>query len=117
LIKLNDLQIRKTEQNITDIFFKFEDTKITPEQHKFLKNRLENYRHFINEDYSMELSLEHLYHLETLIINLTLAIPDHIMTNDIGEYTEMVMDQINTFRNFYNAQNIFFEKENLLNLR
>jgi hypothetical protein len=111
LIKLNDLKIKKTEQNATDIFFKFGDTKITLEQHEFLKSRLENYKKYIPNEYSIELELEHQYHIEELIINLILKIPEHVMTDDLSEYTEIIMDQINVFRNFYDSQNIIFKNK------
>jgi hypothetical protein len=111
MIKLNDLKIKKTEQNVTDIFFKFEDTKVTSEQYQFLEDRLENYRKYINKEYSIELELEHQYHIEKLIMNLNLKIPEHIMTDDLGEYTEIIMDQINVFRNFYDSQNIIFNNK------
>ena len=37
LIKLNDLKIRKTEQNATDILFKFEDEQVTLDSMSSLK--------------------------------------------------------------------------------
>ena len=111
LIKLNDLKIRKTEQNATDILFKFEDEQVTLEQHEFLKNRFENYNKYVPSEYSIELELEHQYHTEELIMNLELKIPEHIMTDDLSEYTEIIMDQINLFRNFYDSQNIIFKNK------
>ncbi len=111
MIKLKDLKISKTEQNITNISFKFEDTKVTTEQNQFLKDRLENYRKYIPKDYSMKLRLEHQYYTEKLIIKLTLTIPEHIMTDDLSEYTEIVMDQINIFRDFYDSQNIILQNK------
>lgn len=111
MIKLNDLKVKKTEQNLTDLFFKFEDTQINSEQYEFLKNRFGNYKKYIPKDYSMEVELEHQYHLEKLIINLTLKIPEQIMTDDLGEYTEIIMDQINIFRTFYDSQNIIFKNK------
>ena len=111
MIKLNDLKIRKTEQNITNIYFKFEDTEVTLEQHDFLKNRLENYKEYIPKEYSMKLELEHQYYREKLILNLTLKIPEQFMPDDLSEYTEIIMDQINIFRNFYDSQNIIYKNK------
>ena len=59
----------------------------------------------------MELEIEHQYHLEKLIIKLILKIPEHIMTDDLSEYTEIIMDQINIFREFYDSQNIIFKNK------
>jgi hypothetical protein len=111
LIKLNDLKIRKTEQNNTDIFFKFEDPEVTIEQFHFLYDRLENYGKYINKEYSMELELEHQYPIEMLIIKLLVKIPENLMTEDLSEYTEIIMDQINIFRNFYDSQNIIYKNK------
>ena len=44
-------------------------------------------------------------------MNLVLKIPEHIMTDDLSEYTEIIMDQINLFRNFYDSQNIIFKNK------
>lgn len=112
IIKLVDIKINNKKSEATDLFLKFEDNNVNKDQYTFLKDKLDTFKFYIDNDYSMISEIQYDEFLELLIIGITIIIPDQFMPKDFEKCTEIIVDKMNLFRNFYEAQNELYKKNN-----
>jgi hypothetical protein len=108
-IKIIDIKIKKINPLATDLFLKFEDDNVDQDQYTFLKDKIDNFKYYINHEYSMESEIIYNEVSEILIIGITTIIPDQFMPKDFEKCAEIIMNKINLFRNFYEAQNQLYK--------
>ena len=79
----------------------FEDNRISKEQYSFLKNHLDQYRWYIDDEYPI--ISETIYNESSgmLLISLNIMIPECLMPMDVKNQTQRMTDHINKFPNFY----------------
>lgn len=112
IIKLVDIKINNKKSEATDLSLKFEDNNVNKDQYTFLKDKLDTFKFYIDNDYSMISEIQYDEFLELLIIGITIIIPDQFMPKDFEKCTEIIVDKMNLFRNFYEAQNELYKKNN-----
>ncbi len=116
MIKIRDINIDNKKSTTTDIYLEFGDDEVNKDLYNFLQERIETFRLYIDHDYDMESKIEYDGTLETLIIGITIIIPEKLLVIDLQKCTEIIINKINLFRKFYEAQNtIYNKKSNKLN--
>jgi hypothetical protein len=113
MLKTNDIQIEKIKLAETNIFATLEDSEVQPEKYFFLKNRLNTYKFYINSEYSIKSKIEYDESSKLLSIGINIIIPDNYIPEDTKKANEILMDPIDTFQLFYDAQNKIYEKKQL----
>jgi hypothetical protein len=113
MLKTNDIQIEKIKLAETYISAKLEDPEVQVEQYYFLKDRLITYKFYINSEYSLKSEIEYDESSKLLSIGINIIIPDHYIPDDTKKANEILMDPINTFQLFYDAQNKIYERKHL----
>ncbi len=105
-------EINKIKPFSTDIIFTFEDTGVSKKQYSFLKNRLDQYNWYIDDDYSMisETMLEE--SSEILLIAIVIVIPDRLMPKNNDDLTQIITEHINRFPKFYERITEQFNPDN-----
>ena len=111
MLKTNDIQINKIKLEATNISVTFEEPEVHPEQYIFVKDRLNNYKLYINSEYSFKSELQYDKSSQILAIGINIIIPDHYIPKDPNKANEILMDPINTFQMFYNAQNEIYKRK------
>jgi hypothetical protein len=111
MIKINDIKVNKTKPSATDLYLKFECEEVNEEKCDFIKDRLDTYKHYIDKEYALKYEMEHNEFAERLSIGINITIPDHLMPQGLEEGSELIIEQIKLFRNFYEAQNKIFQKK------
>ena len=110
MIKFIKVKIIKTEPGSTDVLMKFEGRGVIREQYLFLEDRLDNFRLYMNPEELLKSEAQYDESLKKLLISLTFRTPDRYMPTDIEKAVEKFMGIMNTFQNFYEAQNEIFKK-------
>ena len=105
MLKTNDIHINKIKLEATNLSVTFEEPEVHPEQYIFLKYRLNNYKLYINSEYSFKSELQYNKSTQLLSIRINIIIPDYYIPKDPTKANEILMDPINTFQIFYDAQN------------
>lgn len=113
MLKTNDIQIEKIKFEATNIYAKLEDPEVQPKQYNFLKDRLATYKFYIHSEYSLKSELEYDEPSKLLSIGINIIIPDQYIPDDTKKANEILMDPINTFQLFYDAQNKIYERKHL----
>ena len=111
MIKISDIKVNKIKPSTTDLFLKFECEGVNEEQYDFLKDRMETYKEYIDKENSLVYGMEYNEFAERLFIEISIIIPDHLMPQDIEDGSDLIIEQIKLFRNFYEAQNEIFQKK------
>jgi hypothetical protein len=112
MLKNNNFQIDKIELAATNISATWEDPEVQPEQYSFLKDRLNTYKFYINSEYSLKSEIEYDESSKLLYIEINIIIPEQYIPDDTKKANEILMDPINTFQLFYDAQNKIYERKN-----
>jgi len=116
MLKLSEFSISKIKSVSTEIFIKFEDTDLSPEQYFFLKNQLNKYNLYINSDYSLKYQVQYNNSSRQSLIRIKIIIPNHLIPSDTIKANKILMEPINTFQLFYDAQNNIYKKKYARNL-
>ena len=101
----------------TYISLKFEDTCLSKDQYKFLKERLKMFEFYINSEYSLEYQTQYNESSELLLIGITIINRYHYYnpgsshTKRSWEINWNNYDPIIIFQKFYEAQNTIFKKK------
>jgi hypothetical protein len=111
MIKFIKVKIIKTKPGKTDILLKFEDREISQEQFRFLKDKLDNFKLYLDPENLLKSETEYDEISKKLFIAMTLRTPDSFIPRDIENVAEKFMDIMNTFQNFYEAQIEIFNKQ------
>jgi hypothetical protein len=111
MLKTNDIQINKIKLAGTNISATLEDTEVQPEHYSFLKDRLTTYKFYINSEYSLKSEIQYDESSKLLSIGINIIIPVHYIQNDQDNANEILMDPINTFQIFYDAQNEIYKRK------
>lgn len=61
----------------------------------------------------MESEIEYNELLGNLLIKITIIIPEKRMPKDLEKCMEIIMNKINVFQNFYDAQNEIYKRKNM----
>ena len=85
MIKIRDINIDNKKSTTTDIYLEFGDDEVNEDLYNFLKERIETFRLYIDYDYDMESKIEYDGTLETLIIGITIIIPEKLLVIDSAE--------------------------------
>ncbi len=112
MIKIVDIKVNNKKPTTTDIYLKFEDDKVNEDRYNFLKERLDTFRLYVDNNYSIESEIEYDEILETLTIGITITLPEKLLSINLQKCTEIIINNINLFRNFYEAQNEIYKKKN-----
>ncbi|WP_048191908.1 hypothetical protein [Methanobacterium sp. SMA-27] len=107
MIKIVDIKTNEN-QTSTHIFLKFEDTPVNKELYTYLKEELDKFKLYTDNDYSTKLEIKYDEILETLTMEITIIIPVKIMPKELDKSVEIIMYKINLFRNFYEAHNVIY---------
>ena len=110
MIKLIDKKINKIKTSATYISIKFEDTQISKKQYTFLNDRMYRYKFYINNEYTLKSEIEYDESSKLLSIGINVKIPDHFIPKDPEKAKETIVDPIDVFKKFYEAQNEIFKK-------
>jgi hypothetical protein len=111
MLKTNDIQISKIKFEATNISVIFEDPEVHSEQYTFLKDRLNNYKLYMNSEYSFKFELQYNKSSQFLSIGINIIIPDIYIPSEHEKANEILMDPINTFQIFYDAQNEIYNRK------
>lgn len=109
MIKIVDIKTNEN-QTSTVIFLKFEDNIVNKELYSYLKEELDKFELYTDNDYSTKLEIKYDERIETLTIEITIIIPVKIMPKELDKSVDIIMNKINLFRNFYEAQNETFKR-------
>ncbi len=93
-----------------------EDPAVQLEQYYFLKDRLTTYKFYINSEYSIKSKINYDESSKLLSIGINIIIPDNCIPDDTKKANEILMDPINTFQIFYDAQNKIYERKQQKNI-
>ena len=115
MLKTNDIQINKINLAASNISVTFEDSTVKIEHYKFLKNRLSTFKFYINSEYSLKSELQYDESSELLSIGLNIIIPTQYLPEDPNKTNEILMEPINTFQLFYDAQNEIYKRKQGIN--
>jgi hypothetical protein len=113
MLKTNNIQIEKIKLEATNIYAVLEDPEVQPELYNFLKDRLTTYKFYINSEYFLKSEMEYDEPSKLLSIGINIIIPDQYIPDDTKKANEILMDPINTFQLFYDAQNKIYERKYL----
>ena len=111
MLKTNDIQINKIKIEASNISVIFEESKDQPEQYIFVKDSLNKFKLYINSEYSFKSELKYDESSQRLSIGINIIIPDHFIPNDPDKANEILMDPVNTFQIFYDAQNQIYHRK------
>ena len=111
MINVSEININKTESVSTEVSFKFEDTGLSQEQYSFLKDRLDKYNLYIDSEYSLKYQIQYNKSSKQSLIRINIIIPNHFIPSDAIEANRILMEPINTFQLFYDAQNNIYKKK------
>ena len=116
MLKTNDIQINKVNLEASNISVTFEDSKVHTEHYNFLKNRLNTFKFYINSEYSLKSEIQYDESSQLLTIGLNIIIPNQYLIDDPNKTNEILMEPVNTFQLFYDAQNeIYKRKQGIIN--
>ena len=113
MLKTDNIHINKIELAASNISVTFEDSEVHPEQYNFLKDRLNTYKYYINTEYSIKSEIQYDKSSQLLSIDINIIIPDQYVPTDLNKDQEILMDPINTFQIFYDAQNEIYKRKHL----
>jgi hypothetical protein len=113
MLKTNNIEITKIKFDATNVSVTFEEPDVHPDQYYFLKDRLNNYKLYINSEYSFKSELQYDKSSQILSIGIDLIIPEHYVPTDPIIANDILMDPINIFQIFYDAQNEIYKRNNL----
>ena len=94
-------EIKKIYPFSANIKLTFEDRKISKEQYSFLKNHLDRYRWYIDDEYPIISEVIYNESSGMLLIMLNIMIPECLMPNYMKNQTQMMTDHIKKFPKFY----------------
>ena len=119
ILKFIKSNIKKINLFSADMILTFEDNKISKKQYSFIKNHLDNYEWYIDDEYSMTSETIYDESSEKLLIALDIIIPDRLMPKENNSLIQMIRDHINRFPKFYKMNMELYkpekEKELVLN--
>ena len=101
ILKFIKSEIKIKYRFSVDLILTFEDTKISKEQYSFVKNQLNKYDWYINDEYSMTTETMYEESSGMLLIALDIIIPDHLKPKDENILSQMITDHTNKFLKFY----------------
>jgi len=110
MLKTNDIQINKI-MDAKKISVILEDPIVEFDQYTFLKNRLKDYKLYINSEYSLKSELQYNKSSQLLSIEINIIIPDKFMPKNTTEANNILMEPINTFQLFYDVQNEIYNRK------
>ena len=111
MLKTSDIQIEKIKLDATNISVIFDDPEVPHGKYNFLKDRLSNYKLYINSEYSFKSELQYDKSSQLLSIGINIIIPVQYIPTDPTKANEILMDPINTFQIFYDAQNEIYKQK------
>jgi hypothetical protein len=111
MLKTNDFQINKINLAASNIQVTFEDSPVHIELYNFLKDKLNNFKYFINTEYSLKSDIQYYETSQFLTIELNIIIPDKYIPKDPDKADEILLEPIDTFQLFYDAQNEIYKKK------
>ena len=103
MIKIVDIKTNEN-QTSTHIFLKFEDNIVDKELYTYLKEELDKFKLYTDNEYSTKLEIKYDELSETLTIEITIIIPVKIMPKELDKSVDIIMNKIDLFRNYYEAQ-------------
>jgi hypothetical protein len=119
ILKFIKSKICKVTHFSADMILTFEDSRISKKQYSFIKNHLDNYKWYINDEYSMTSETIYDESSERLLIALDIIIPYHLMPKENNILIQMITDHLHRFPKFYERNIELFkpekEKELVLN--
>lgn len=101
ILKFIKSEIKVTYRVSVDLILTFEDTKISKEQYSFVKDQLNKYDWYINDEYAMTTETMYKESSGALLIALNIIIPNHIKPKDENILSQMIRDHSNKFLKFY----------------
>ncbi len=109
MIKTIDTKIQRINATTTELLLKFEDTGLKLEQYTHLKDRLDTFNLYLNKEYILRSENSYDKNNRQLIIELTLLIPDHLMSEEF-KATDVSNEITDLYKIFYDAQNKIYKK-------
>ena len=110
VLKFLEVKMNEINPSLTEILIKFDDSAVSKEKYVFLNGRLENLKFYMNDEYSIEISLDFDEYSEWLLIAVNILTPDHLMPKDIETAIKVFMDHLGIIQNFYKSQCKIFDK-------
>ncbi len=118
MLKFIKCEITITKPFSTDINLKFEDRIVSKDNYLLLKNRLDKYEWYLDCEHSMDSDVDYDEFSSKLLINITIIIPNRLMSNDSEKTKQLVDGHINRFQKFYERtiQSFNYKKKGRLDL-
>jgi hypothetical protein len=110
MLKTINIQINKII-GATKISVRLEDPIVEVEQYAFFKNRLKDYKLYINPEYDFKSELHYNRSSKLLSIEINIIIPDKSISKNTAESNDLHIEPINTFHLFYDVQNEIYERK------
>ena len=99
MIKYVSLQVLDKINSVeTEILFKFQDSGVNKAQYVFVKERLDNYKGFIDSEYKIKYDTIYDGSNDILVIWVIIIVPDHRLPKDQKKLIEI---HKNGFPKFY----------------
>ncbi|HEX7466957.1 MAG TPA: hypothetical protein VF324_00020 [Methanobacterium sp.] len=111
MLKTNDIKIEKIELTTTNLSVTFADSEVPPERFIFFKDILNKYKFYIKSEYSLKTELQYDKSSQLLTIGIKLIVPNQYLPNDPNKANEILMEPINTFQLFYEAENEIYKRK------
>lgn len=111
MIKVSEFDINRIKSMSIEIFIKFEDTDLSQEQYSFLKNQLHKYILYINREYILNYRIQYNKSSHQSWIKMNIIIPTQFIPSDAIKANRILMEPINTFQLFYDAQSEIYKKK------
>jgi hypothetical protein len=110
MLKTKNIKINPNKL-ATNISVTFEDPEVHFDQYTFLKDRLNTYHLYLNEEYDFKTEIEYDKSSQIILIGINVTIPEQFISKDTNKAHETFMDTVNIFQQFYEAQNLIYKKK------
>ncbi|BDZ68603.1 hypothetical protein [Methanobacterium ferruginis] len=101
MLELIERNVIKTKSIATDFNFTFKERYSSEEEYESLKDRLDNFIFNLSSDYSVESECKYNEDLKTLIMDITVVIPDRLVPSHPLKKIRLIVDLQERFLKFY----------------
>ncbi len=110
MLKTKDIKIN-ANQIATNIYVSFEDPEIHIDQYVFLKDRFKTYHLYFNKEYNFKTETEYKESSQILLVGINITIPEQLIPKDSYKAYETIMEPVDLFQKFYEAQNHIYQRK------
>ena len=116
MLKFINSEITIIKPFATDINLKFEDKGVSKENCLLLENRLDKYEWYLDNEHSMASEVDYDESIGTLLIEITIIIPNRLMSNNTKQTKQLIDGHVDRFQKFYERTIQSFKYKNRVRL-